>query len=63
MPYSHIPYYPPDERTLTQAEIDENWANLAEQQTKTLKQAIGSDLFNLLELTEDTRIGKIRKNK
>ena len=56
MPYSPIPYYPPDERTLTQAEIDENWTNLAEQQIETLKQAIGPYLFNLLTYFEDKNV-------
>ena len=56
MPYSPIPYYPPDERTLTQAEIDENWANLAEQQIETLKQAIGPYLFNSLQSMEDKNV-------
>lgn len=63
MPYSPIPYYPPGERILTQAEIDENMNKLVKQQEITLKNSIGPHLFTFLQSMEDTDFGKIRENQ
>ena len=64
MPYSSIPYYPPDEKILTQAQIDANFKKLMQQQADTLKRALGTPLHTYLQLlTEEKHTrGKIQED-